>query len=142
MLIALLVSGACAAVSAPAMARDRDYGSNNGYNTGSSFSINIDLGSHPQWRPVRGSRVYQMSGAPSRYDAFRYGGYYYVYDNNQWYRSHRTRGQFAQIDDRFVPREFQKVSRDHWRNASWQDQQQQDRQQHDRQQHDRGGHHS
>jgi len=117
-LMALLVSGACVAAAAPAIARGYDNGY--GYNSGSSFSITIDLGSHPHWRPVRGTRVYEING-PRSYDAFRYGGYYYVYDNDCWYRSHRTRGQFVRIDDRAVPREFARVSRDHWRNVSWRD---------------------
>ena len=122
-MIALLVSGACVAASVPAMANDRNgYDRNDGYSSGSSFRINIDLGRHPRWNRVRGTRVYQING-PRDYDAFRYGGNYYVRDNDRWYRSHRTRGEFVQIDDRAVPREFQQMNRGHWQqqNTGWQD---------------------
>ena len=57
------------------------------------------------------------------YDMFRYGGNYYAYNNNQWYRSRRDRGEFRAIDERLVPRQFTMVPREHWRNypTAWTD---------------------
>src|SRR5262245_24338050 len=119
---ALLVAGALMAMSAPAMAQ-RYYDSGND----TRWSVSINLGNHPQWRPIQGTRVYEMHGARPGYDAFRYGRNYYVYDNDRWYRSNRPNGRFAWIDDRSVPRDFRNISRDHWRDVSWHDRWDRDR---------------
>lgn len=116
---ALLVAGACMAFSAPAMARDRQ--------SSSSWGISINLGNDSQWRAVPGTSVYEMYGAHPSYDAFRYGNNYYVYDHDQWYRSRHANGRFARINDGSVPRDFHRVSRDHWRDESWRDRWDRDR---------------
>ena len=58
------------------------------------------------------------------YDMFRYGGNYYAYNNNRWYRSNRGNGGYAYINDRDVPREVSRVPRAHWQSypTGWNDQ--------------------
>jgi hypothetical protein len=55
------------------------------------------------------------------YDLFSYRGSYYAYNNDQWYMSQRSSGDFRLIDDRYVPTELYRVPRDHWRSypAAW-----------------------
>jgi len=77
---------------------------------------------HPHWQSVRGThvRVVRDTDRPD-YDVFRYGGSYYAYSNNHWYRSHRQDGDYTAIDDRDVPRDFSRVPRERWRNypSNW-----------------------
>jgi hypothetical protein len=85
-------------------------------------NFRVDLGRSPHWRHVRGTRVEEVYGdTRPDYDVYRYGGSYYVYDNNNWYMSHRQRGNYVQIDADRVPRDFRRVPRDHWRNypSNW-----------------------
>ena len=90
--------------------------------TAATLQVNFGTGSH--WGTVHGTRVREIrSGDRPDYDMFRYGNSYYVYNNNRWYSSRRGRGEFRVIDDRYVPREFSRVPRDHWRNypSGWGD---------------------
>ena len=93
--------------------------------SGVSASLQVNFGSTPHWTSVRGTRVQVIRQGEQRpdYDMFRYGGSYYAYNNNHWYKSRRARGQYTMIDDRFVPREFSRVPRNHWHNypSGWGD---------------------
>ena len=89
-----------------------------------SASFQVTFGSTPHWTSVRGTRVQEIrTDERPNYDMFRYGGGYYVYNDNRWYMSRRGRGQFRAIDERRVPSELTQVSKDHWHNypSSWQD---------------------
>lgn len=87
-------------------------------NGNTSGSLQVTLGSAPQWSDIRGTRVQEIRDRDSRpeYDMFRYGRNYYVYDNNQWYSSRHDRGRFTRIDERRLPGQINRVPREHWRN--------------------------
>ncbi len=92
--------------------------------SGTAASLQINFGSAPRWRTIRGTNIREISGDQRPdYDMFRYGGNYYAYCNDRWYRSRRDRGEFMWIEDRYVPSQFTRVPRDHWRNypAAWTD---------------------
>ena len=91
-------------------------------NTNAAMTMQVTFGSNPRWSGIRGTRVQEIRGGNRpNYDMFRYGRSYYVYDNDRWYMSRRPSGQFTAIDERDVPREFSRVSRDHWHNSGWMD---------------------
>ena len=119
-LLPLLVVGITLAMAVSAQAQNRQYQGSGG----TSASLQITFGTTPHWTSVRGTRVsvIRQSERPD-YDMFRYGGRYYAYQNNRWYMSRRSRGQFNSIDDRYVPTELSRVPRDHWRNypSGWGD---------------------
>ena len=87
-------------------------------------TLQVQFGGRTHWTGIRGTRVRELrqSERPN-YDIFRYGSNYYVYNHNRWYMSRRSTGQFAVIDDRFVPRDFSNIPREHWRNypTAWLD---------------------
>jgi hypothetical protein len=58
-------------------------------------SLSVTFGHSPHWVGVRGTRVREIrtSDRPD-YDMFSYGGSYYAYNNNHWYSSRRSRGNF------------------------------------------------
>jgi hypothetical protein len=89
-----------------------------------SASLQVTFGNAPHWTGIRGTRVSEMrdSERPG-YDMFRYGGSYYAYNNEHWYKSRTVRGNYAIVEDRNVPREFSKVPRAHWKSypAAWGD---------------------
>ncbi len=62
-------------------------------------------------------RVYVVDDDDCDYDYFRYGAFFYIYDNGYWYRSRSYRGPFAAIRADYVPRPIFYVSDDeyHWR---------------------------
>lgn len=89
-----------------------------------SATLSVSFGSSPRWTGISGTRVDEVYGSQRPgYDVFRYGGSYYAYDNDQWYRSSRESGEFTMITDRDVPNDFRSIPRDHWRNypQRWQD---------------------
>lgn len=89
-----------------------------------STTLQVNFGSRPHWNGVRGTHVREVrSGERPDYDVFSYGGNYYAYSNNRWYKSRRQSGQYAAIDDQSVPKEFTRVPREHWRNypTGWTD---------------------
>ena len=64
---------------------------------------------------VPGTRVYYVS--TDEYDMYRYGRYYYVYDNGYWYRSSSPRRPFVFVQRAAVPRAVVYVPqgyRKHW----------------------------
>jgi hypothetical protein len=85
--------------------------------TSTSASLTVSFGTAPHWTAVQGTRVQVIRDRERPdYDMFRYGGSYYVYNNDRWYMSRRSRGQFRAIDERQVPVELSRVPRNHWRN--------------------------
>jgi len=68
----------------------------------------------PRCVVVPGSTVYVVSN-PVPYDMFRYGVFWYVYNDGYWYRSRGYRGPFAAIEVRYVPRAIITVPARHWR---------------------------
>ena len=113
LLLPLLVLGLSLAMVASVQAQNRDYRGS----SGTSATLQVSFGTTPHWTGIRGTRVMEVRQDERQgYDTFRYGGNYYAYSNNQWYRSHRANGQYAQIQDRSVPSQLSRVPRDHWRN--------------------------
>lgn len=89
-----------------------------------SGTLRVQFGTQPRWVTVPGTSVYEvpMSDRPD-YDVFREGNTYYVYDNDRWYSSTRPEGDYTAIEDNYVPTDFNRIPRDHWRNypSSWSD---------------------
>ena len=115
LLLPMLVMGLSLATAATVQVRTGHAATNAG--------LQINLGTAPQWGYVPGTRVREIRGQRPDYDVFRYGNTYYVYNNDQWYSSRRARGQFRPIDDRYVPRDLNRVPRDHWHSypSRWSD---------------------
>jgi hypothetical protein len=91
---------------------------------GTSASLQINFGTTPHWTSIQGTRVSEIrdSERPD-YDIFRYGGMYYVYNDEHWYQCRTQRGNYIMIQERYVPREFSRVPRGHWKRypAAWGD---------------------
>jgi len=68
----------------------------------------------PRCMVVPGSTVYVVQEAVP-YDMFRYGVYWYVYNDGYWYRARGYRGPFRAIEVRYVPRAIVSVPAKHWR---------------------------
>jgi hypothetical protein len=68
----------------------------------------------PRCVVVPGSTVYMVEN-PAPYDMFRYGVFWYVYNDGYWYRARGYRGPFAAIEVRYVPRAIMTVPERHWR---------------------------
>lgn len=49
------------------------------------------------------------------YDFFRYGVYWYIWNDGYWYRARSYRGPFSVIHPRYVPAAIIKVPSKHWR---------------------------
>ena len=87
-----------------------------------SASLQISFGNAPHWTGIQGTLVSEMrDGERPGYDVFRYGGMYYAFNNEHWYRCRTQRGNYIMIDERSVPGEFSKVPRGHWKHypAAW-----------------------
>ncbi len=89
------------ALSMPAMAQART-------------SISIGLGFNapppvvvyrhePRWVMMPEERVYYVDDDELPYDYFRYGGWYWIYQNDYWYRAHRYNGPFYAVRADYVP---------------------------------------
>lgn len=100
---------------------------------GSSATLQVQFKSSPRWLGIGGTHVEEINAAerPDN-DVFRYGGSYYAYDHNQWYRSNQESGDYSAIGETSVPTEFTSIPREHWRNypSAW-------RERHDQQMGDR-----
>ena len=84
-----------------------------------AVSLQINFGSAPHFVGIRGTNIRAIRQSDrSDYDMFRYGRFYYAYnnENDRWYRSRRYSGRFRLISDRDVPRQLRRIPRDHWRN--------------------------
>ncbi len=70
----------------------------------------------PRWVAIPGTRVYAIQGdARLDYDVFRYGSYHYAYRSGTWYRAKTWNGRYLPVQERYLPVQFNAVSRDHWR---------------------------
>lgn len=61
------------------------------------------------------TRVYVVQNGYDDYDTFSYGGYYYVCEDDYWYRARSYRGPFLAVDVRSVPRPIFMVPQRRWR---------------------------
>jgi hypothetical protein len=68
----------------------------------------------PRCVVVPGSTVYVVQ-EDVPYDMFRYGVFWYVYNDGYWYRARGHRGPFRAIAVRYVPRAIVSVPARHWR---------------------------
>lgn len=68
----------------------------------------------PRMVVVPGTRVYYVRD--SDYDVYRYGSYYYGFDDGRWYRSTSYRGPWIHVRGRQVPRAIYMVPADYRRN--------------------------
>jgi hypothetical protein len=57
----------------------------------------------PHWVMVPDERVYYVDDDDLGYDYFRYGGWYWIYENDVWYRAHRYNGPFVAVRADYVP---------------------------------------
>lgn len=72
----------------------------------------------PRWVMVPDERVYYVDDDDLGYDYFRYGGWYWIHDNDRWFRAHRYNGPFVGVRADYVPAPIWRVGdRDnyHWR---------------------------
>ena len=69
----------------------------------------------PRFAFIPERRVYVVDDDDCDYDYFRYGSFFYIYDDGYWYRSRRYRGPFAAIRANYVPRPIFYVSDDEYR---------------------------
>jgi len=118
LLIPLLALSVTVAMAAPVHAQNYYQGSG-----GSSVSFQVRLGSAPRWTNVSGTHVQVIREAQRPdYDMFRYSNNYYVYNNDRWYRSRQSQGQFMMIDNREIPSELYRVPSHQWRSypSEWQ----------------------
>ena len=94
--------------------------------SGATVSIGINISNAPPppvvvWRAeprlvvVPGSSIY-CYGDDLDYDYFRYGMYFYVFNDGYWYRARRFNGPFVAIHESYVPRAFYAI---HDRGYHW-----------------------
>lgn len=89
------------------------------------FGFNIGISNAPPPRLVYRSQpslymvpntgVYVVEDGYGDMDVFRYGTFYYVYDDGYWYRGRSYRGPFRAVDVRYVPTQVFYVPSNHWR---------------------------
>jgi hypothetical protein len=75
----------------------------------------LSFTTRPRMTVVPRTRVYYMQGADQ--DVYRYGRYYYGYDQGRWYRSSTYSGPWVYVRGRTVPRQIYSVPPDyrrHW----------------------------
>lgn len=68
----------------------------------------------PRMVVVPGTRVYYVRDADV--DVYRYGRFYYAFDDGRWYRSASYRGPWVYVRGRAVPRQIYMVPTDYRRN--------------------------
>ena len=116
MLRRLLWMSALALVcAAPAMAETRTYF---GFSIGVSNAPpppRVVFQSQPDIVVVPGSTVYVVEDPECDYDMFRYGGFWFVYDDGYWYRARAYRGPFTVVDVRYVPRQVLTLPPPRWK---------------------------
>ncbi len=86
--------------------------------------VNIDLApppprvvvAQPAWHYLPEQRVYVVDRDDRPYDSFRFGAYFYIYNDGWWYRGRRWGGPYRAIETRYVPRPIMAVPAEHWRN--------------------------
>jgi len=75
---------------------------------------NLYFSTRPRMTIVPGTRVYYVED--SDYDVYRYGGFYYAFDDGRWYRSSSYRGPWIYIRGGQVPRTIYTVPASYRRN--------------------------
>lgn len=91
----------------------------------SSVGINVVIGNappppvvvfreEPRLVVVPNSTVYVVD-EPADYDVFRYGVFWYVFDDGYWYRARTYRGPFRVVNTRYVPTAISNVPSKWWR---------------------------
>ena len=61
------------------------------------------------------SAVYVVDDDDCEYDFFRYGVYWFIWNDGYWYRSRSYRGPFRVIEARYVPAAVWNVPGRHWK---------------------------
>ena len=61
------------------------------------------------------SGVYVVHDDRCSYDFFRYGVYWFIWNDGYWYRARSYRGPFTVIEARYVPAAIWNVPARHWR---------------------------
>jgi hypothetical protein len=61
------------------------------------------------------TQVYVVRDTRCNYDFFRYGVYWFIWNDGYWYRSRSYRGPFRVIEERYVPVAIWNVPSRHWR---------------------------
>ena len=74
----------------------------------------IEFRHEPRLVVVPGSTVYVLDDACD-YDVFRYGVFWYVFDDGYWYRARTYRGPFVVVSARYVPAAMSNVPAKYWR---------------------------
>jgi hypothetical protein len=70
----------------------------------------------PRWVMYPEERVYVVDDDALGYDYFRYGGWYWIYDNDRWYHARRYNGPFMAVRGEYVPEPIWRMGgRYHWR---------------------------
>jgi hypothetical protein len=70
----------------------------------------------PRERVYPGERVYVVDDdGVGDNDCFRYGGYYWLFREGYWYRSHSWRGRFVVVHPRYVPEVFYRMPAERWK---------------------------
>ena len=64
----------------------------------------------PRFDYIPEERVYVVDDEDLPYDYFRYGTFFYIYNDGYWYRAHSYRGPFVAIRPEYVPRPIFSVS--------------------------------
>lgn len=95
---------------------------------GTSVDIGVSIGNappppvvvireEPRVVVVPGSTVYVVRDTRYRpdYDVFRYGVYWYIYNDSYWYRARSHRGPFRAIRNKYVPHAIMVVPARHWK---------------------------
>ena len=89
-----------------------------------SIQVNIGLAPPPPaivfHRPppmvfVPEQQVYVVGGPDFAYDCFRFGAYFYLYNEGWWYRARRYGGPYRVVEARYVPRPIWFVPQARWR---------------------------
>jgi len=68
----------------------------------------------PRLIVVPGSTVYVLED-DCDYDVFRYGVFWYVFNDGYWYRARTYRGPFSSVHARYVPSAISNVPAKYWR---------------------------
>lgn len=93
---------------------------------GTSVGLSVSIGNAPpppivvvREQPrvvlVPNSTVYVCEDDRIDYDTFRYGVFWYAYNDGFWYRARTWRGPYRTIEVRYVPRAIMTVPARHWR---------------------------
>src|SRR5262245_37792442 len=93
---------------------------------GTTVGWNVTIGNPPPPPPVvvfqREPRVVVVPGSTvyvieddCDYDVFRYGVFWYVYNDGYWFRARSHRGPFRMVNARYVPTAISSVPPKYWR---------------------------